>query len=178
MPPAGEFQLTIGAITSHDNEDCAMDACGGCEQFPPENVSICMGADTSPDISWTPGPDGTVAYAIILRDMANDLNHWGVWNIPGEVTSLPAGLASGAPTGELQGAVQKSFSGEVYAGSGACDHVYEFRVYALTETIDDMNLNSVVTALDGGDAPQTFVRVRSVCMDPCNSPHIGTDCTP
>jgi phosphatidylethanolamine-binding protein (PEBP) family uncharacterized protein len=184
MPATGEFTLTIGELDVHDNEACSHDSCGTCETYPADNVSICKGADTSPLITWTAGPEGTVGYAVVLRDMSKDLNHWAIWNIPASVTSLPA--AFGTPSGDFAEAVQKSFSAEQYVGSGACDHVYEFRVYALTETISDTNLGSVVTALSGGDNPQSFVRLRSICSEECrmgpdsaaDAPMFMPNCTP
>jgi Raf kinase inhibitor-like YbhB/YbcL family protein len=171
MPPAGEFSLTIGAYTSHDNADCSHEGCEPCELFTPQNVGVCMGDDESPEISWTAGPEGTLSYAVALTDMslAMPFNHWAIWNIPASVTSLPANLGD-MLSGELDGAVQGSFSGGVYAGPGACEHVYEFRVYAVAEALTETNRDAVLAALDSEEVPQSFVRLRSKCTEGCTNP--------
>jgi len=172
----GVFQLTIGAIDSHDNEDCSNDACATCEPFPPENISVCDNPDNSPAMSWTPGPAETESYAIVLVDTANDLTHWALWNIPATVTSIAASLPGGAPSGDLQGAMQASFSGTAYAGSGACRHVYEFRLYAVAGMVSASSAAAVRTELEASDAPLSFVRLRSDCPDGCTT-NFGGDCT-
>lgn len=64
-----------------------------------------FGDKLSPPLQWTPGPEGTQSYAIIMQD-AGELTflHWALFNIPADVTSVPAGLAAdpaGAGLGEL-----------------------------------------------------------------------------
>lgn len=101
------------------------------DMFPDDNT--CAGANTSPDLTWTAGPAGTMSYAMILLDTSNSLNHWVMWDIPASVTSLPAGLGTEAMPSEPAGAKQKAFQGNGYTGpcpSGS-DHLYEFTVYAL-----------------------------------------------
>lgn len=174
--PAGEFALTLGEVDAVDNADCSETTCEPCPQFPAENTGLGGAANTSPLISWTPGPEGTVSYVVVLVDLSNDLTHWVVWDIPASITSLPAALPAGNLTGELNGAKQSSYSGMKYAGSGACNHVYEFRVYALSEPLAMTNSRDAVRAsAEDSGAPMSFVRVRSDWAEAC-TPHIAPEC--
>src|SRR5271165_1738556 len=82
------------------------------------------GNQTSPAITWTNVPAGTVTFLLHMHDLeasrnhtTDDQLHWIVWNIPGTATSLPEGVPMGA---QLQnGAYQLSASGAVYRGPGA-----------------------------------------------------------
>ena len=115
---SGAMTLTSSVITE-----------GG--MFPEDNT--CNGDDKSPDLTWTPGPNGTMSYAVLLLDTNNSLNHWVIWDIPASVTMLPAGLDTAAMPSMPAGAKQKAFQGDGYMGpcppSG--DHLYRFTVYAL-----------------------------------------------
>jgi Raf kinase inhibitor-like YbhB/YbcL family protein len=103
------------------------------------------GNQTSPAISWTNTPSGTVTFFLHMHDMdvsrnktTDDQLHWIVWNIPASVTELPEGIPMGA---QLQnGAYQLSASGPVYRGPGAPANVprhhYMFELYALDTKLD------------------------------------------
>jgi Raf kinase inhibitor-like YbhB/YbcL family protein len=114
----GGFMLTSSVITE-----------GG--MFPDTNT--CAGADTSPDLTWTAGPSGTLSYAMILFDTQNSLNHWVMWDIPSSVTTLPAMLDTAAMPAMPAGAQQKAIQGNGYYGPcpNGMDHLYKFTVYAL-----------------------------------------------
>jgi len=102
------------------------------------------GNQTSPAITWTNTPAGTVTFLLHLHDAevsrnhtTDDQLHWLVWNIPGTATGLPEGI----PMGQLQnGAYQISASGQVYRGPGAPAngprHHYTFELFALDTTVD------------------------------------------
>src|SRR5271154_7256221 len=82
------------------------------------------GNQTSPAITWTNVPAGTVTFLLHMHDMEGSRNHttddqlhWLVWNIPGTVTSLPEGIPMGAQL--PNGAYQMSASGAGYRGPGA-----------------------------------------------------------
>ncbi len=58
--------------------------------FPDANT--CAGVNTSPAMSWTAGPAGTLSYAVVLTDTFQNAAHWVIWDIPSTVTSLAAAL--------------------------------------------------------------------------------------
>jgi hypothetical protein len=103
------------------------------------------GNQTSPAITWTNIPAGTVTFVLHVHDLESSRNHttddqlhWIVWNIPGNATGLPEGVPMGA---QLEnGAYQLSASGAVYRGPGAPAtgprHHYTFEVFALDTKID------------------------------------------
>jgi len=103
------------------------------------------GDQTSPAITWTNTPPGTMSFLLHMHDMEGSRNrttddqlHWLVWNIPGTATGLPEGIPMGA---QLQnGAYQTSASGQVYRGPGAPAngprHHYTFEVFALDMKVD------------------------------------------
>jgi Raf kinase inhibitor-like YbhB/YbcL family protein len=97
---------------------------------------------TSPQLSWSGAPAGTMSYALIMHDidvavpaasLANDITHWVVWNIPGSTTSIPEG-------GPIpMGANQTSLRGPQYLGpappAGHPYHHYIFQIFALNATL-------------------------------------------
>jgi Raf kinase inhibitor-like YbhB/YbcL family protein len=103
------------------------------------------GSQTSPAITWTNVPAGTVSFVLHLHDMeasrnhtTDDQLHWLVWNIPGTAAGLPEGVPMGA---QLQnGAFQISASGAVFRGPGAAAngprHHYTFELFALDTKVD------------------------------------------
>src|SRR5438270_6532658 len=61
------------------------------------------GNQTSPAISWSNVPAGTVTFLLHMHDLevsrnhtSDDQLHWIVWNIPGTATGLPEGVPMGA----------------------------------------------------------------------------------
>jgi Raf kinase inhibitor-like YbhB/YbcL family protein len=117
-------------------------------------VNTCDGANTSPELSWGPGPEGTLSYAISFVDQSSGFPHWAIWNIPGGTLSLMENLGTTLP----DGAEQVSFNGGPYAGPcpGGPDpgneHTYVFTLYALG--VADFNPNAgdaggVRNALEG-----------------------------
>jgi len=103
------------------------------------------GDATSPAITWTNVPAGTVSFLLHMHDLeaarnhtTDDMLHWLVWNIPGTAAGLPEGIPMGA---QLQnGAYQISASGMVYRGPGAPAagprHHYTFELFALDTKVD------------------------------------------
>jgi Raf kinase inhibitor-like YbhB/YbcL family protein len=103
------------------------------------------GNQTSPALTWTNVPPGTVTLLLHMHDLEfsrnhtlDDQLHWLVWNIPATATGLPEGVPAGA---QLQnGAYQLSASGAVYRGPGAAAngprHHYTFELIALDTKLD------------------------------------------
>ncbi|GAB2528361.1 YbhB/YbcL family Raf kinase inhibitor-like protein [Microbulbifer agarilyticus] len=100
----------------------------------------CNGENLSPQLAWSGVPAGTRSFAVVMQDVdapaAIDAWHWVVFNIPAEVSELPAG--SGDPkAGLVPEAIQSrsSLGDPGYAGAcppkGQSAHRYQIRVYAL-----------------------------------------------
>src|SRR5471032_3421612 len=91
-------------LTSNDLKDG--------EKMPETQVFNGMGysgANLSPHLAWSDAPAGTKSFAITCYDpdapTGSGWWHWGVANIPADVTELPQGAGSGKP-GLPAGAVQ------------------------------------------------------------------------
>jgi Raf kinase inhibitor-like YbhB/YbcL family protein len=57
----------------------------------------------SPPLAWSPGPPGTVAYAITIVDPdAKGFVHWAVVDLPATATSLPEGASGALPAGAVE----------------------------------------------------------------------------
>jgi hypothetical protein len=95
----------------------------------------CAGTNVSPPLAWTPGPAGTLSYAVVFTDKTNGLVHSGIYDIPATVTSLPMSVEKVAmpanPAGSKQVLAYNNMPG--YAGPcpGAMVHTYEFMLYAV-----------------------------------------------
>ncbi len=109
-------------------------AFGEGERIPSDFT--CDGADMSPPIEWSGVPASAQSLAIIADDPdapSGNWTHWLVYDLPPDLTHLPAGIAAGEalPGGALQG--RTDFRKTGYGGpcppSG--EHRYFFRVYAL-----------------------------------------------
>jgi Raf kinase inhibitor-like YbhB/YbcL family protein len=103
------------------------------------------GDETSPGITWTDTPAGTVTFLLSVHDMEGSRNRttddtiqWLVWNIPGAETGIPEGIPKG--TQLRNGAYQISGAGAVYRGPGAPAagprHHYAFELFALDTKVD------------------------------------------
>ena len=124
-----------------------------CDTFPRENTNY--GTNVSPAMTWTGAPASTQSFAVVLQDLTNGMAHWVLWNIPGTVTSLAAGIdrmtaKPAVPAGSQQCSIGSGATGDGYFGPGACGNVYEFVVYAL----------SVPTFSPTSPTNQTMVRTQ------------------
>jgi Raf kinase inhibitor-like YbhB/YbcL family protein len=106
------------------------------------NAFGCTGGNASPPLAWSGAPAGTKSFVLTLydpddRDNPSGWWHWVVYDIPGNVSSLPAGAgaehSAKLPAGAHQG---RSDLGKL-AYHGPCPdqgdkpHRYTFTVYAL-----------------------------------------------
>jgi len=118
------------------------------------------GDNHSPPLQWTAVP-GAKAWALILEDpdapREEPFLHWMLWNIPGDVTSLPENLPKVNRLDRPQGVIQgRNDSGDVgYFGPrppAGGPHRYHFQFFALGEPLrfgPDARLADVVNALKG-----------------------------
>jgi len=102
----------------------------------------CDGEGVSPPLAWANVPEGTRSFALILEDPDAPIGtytHWVLYNIPGELRGLPAGIPPGRklPGGELQGI--NSARKTEYAGPcppQGSTHRYVLTVWALDDSVD------------------------------------------
>jgi Raf kinase inhibitor-like YbhB/YbcL family protein len=122
----------------------------------------------SPEISWSE-VEGAKSYALILEDpdarTVRPFVHWVAWNIPADVTTLPAGLSRPEV---CQGKTSRGSVG--YFGprppEGDPPHHYHFQVFALDKQLDvppGADRDEVLRAMSGhvlaaGELVGTFQR--------------------
>lgn len=143
--------------TSSQGTGGAMDGNGGTGTFTLSSPQLMDGGvfadehtcalagfngSLSPELVWTPGPDGTKSYAITFIDVTlasqeppSDLGyHWVIYDIPANVLSLPEGLTDAGSVGAQQSGAYLGPCPNF--GTSGETHTYEFRIYALdTETL-------------------------------------------
>lgn len=102
----------------------------------------CHGGNMSPALSWSGAPAGTKSYVITLfdgdvKDSPSGWWHWVLYNVPGNVTSLPEGAGSERASLMPKGAVEARTDLGTAAYHGPCPdkgdppHHYLFTIYAL-----------------------------------------------
>jgi Raf kinase inhibitor-like YbhB/YbcL family protein len=91
----------------------------------------CDGADQSPPLDWSEPPAGTKSFALIVDDPdapSRTFRHWGAYDIPAAVRSIPAGQALGTQA-------VNDFGKPGYGGpcppKGHGPHHYRFKLLAL-----------------------------------------------
>lgn len=97
-------------------------------------------------VAWSPGPNSTRSYALIMEDpdamMPKPFVHWVVWNIPAAVNELREGLQEQDvltdPPGLRQGATSRGNVGYLGPRPPAGDpaHTYHIQVFALDTLLE------------------------------------------
>jgi Raf kinase inhibitor-like YbhB/YbcL family protein len=154
------------------------------EEIPVEYTG--NGEDISPPLEWSPGPQGTVCYALILDDPDGPRGswvHWIVWNIRDTRLhqSVPRRPVVETALGPLcQG--ENSFRRLGYNGpcppSGV--HRYFFKVYALDADLDlgpDATKQELLAAMEGhvldqGELMVTYCRSRALTSGQLTGPYL------
>lgn len=147
------------------------------------DVHARSGDETSPPLAWS-GPPGIVSYALVVEDpdapRDEPFVHWLVWNIPGSLHGLPAGLdktvepegTGGATQGLNSGGKPGWFGMAPPAGHGS--HNYHFQLFGLDRRLElapDTPLAELVNVLKGatvakGELVGRFETVGSVTDAP------------
>ena len=117
----------------------------------------CDGADLSPPLSWSAGPEGTKSYALIADDPdapGGTWVHWVIYDIPMYVTSLPEGVQKSKAS--ENGADQGTNDFRKYGYGGPCPpggtHRYYFKVYALDTILGKgpgLTKKQLIAAMEG-----------------------------
>ena len=111
-----------------------------CDFLMPKAFSCGNG---NPELRWEHAPSDTVSFALIMDDPdADNYAHWAIYNLPATATGLAAGISGESvakhtlPDGALELENQHGSIG--YYGSCPPEpHVYQWRLWALRESIDD-----------------------------------------
>ena len=94
-------------------------------------VYTCDGSNQSPQLSWDEPPPGTKSLALIVDDPdapSGTFHHWGAYDIPGAVRSIPRGQTIG--TQATNDAGKRGYMGPC-PPQGHGPHHYHFKLYAL-----------------------------------------------
>ncbi|MEA1963775.1 MAG: YbhB/YbcL family Raf kinase inhibitor-like protein [Candidatus Aerophobetes bacterium] len=102
------------------------------------------GENISPPLSWSSSPEGTKALALIVEDPdapVGVFTHWIIYNVPPNVTELPAGIPKEEELESVGGARQgrNDFGDIGYGGPSPPPgpaHRYIFKLYALKEKLE------------------------------------------
>ncbi|MGC2527259.1 MAG: YbhB/YbcL family Raf kinase inhibitor-like protein [Candidatus Acidiferrum sp.] len=102
--------------------------------------SNCIGGNMSPELKWTKAVQWTKSYAVVTYDVTANFTHWGIYNIPPDVTELPAnaGIATASYPQITDDAGNVGYAGPCpppgIVPNGI--HKYLFTVYALDTKLD------------------------------------------
>lgn len=114
--------------------DVRSSAFGDGDRIPSDFT--CDGADMSPPIEWAGVPAGAQSLAIIAEDpdaLSGSWTHWLVYDLPPDLTQLPAGILEGGILSDAGFQGRTDFGKLGYGGP--CppkgEHRYLFKVYAL-----------------------------------------------
>ena len=112
----------------------------------------CTGRNISPQLRWTNAPAGTKSFAVTVHDpdapTGSGWWHWLIFNIPANVSQLPADAGNAAKNLAPKGSVQSVTDYGKPGFGGACPpvgdkpHRYIFTVYALKVEKLDLNASS------------------------------------
>lgn len=130
------------------------------EQAIPQPYA-CQGENMSPPLAWSAPPAGTASFALIMDDpdavavVGYVYNHWLLFNIPAQSSSLPEDLAAQAslPDGSRHGQNNSNKTG--YSGPcppGTQSHRYVFTLYAVDTVLAleaGASKEELLAALDG-----------------------------
>jgi Raf kinase inhibitor-like YbhB/YbcL family protein len=134
------FPIREGESNHMENASMILssDAIGSSGTLDPRYT--CDIDNSSPELQWQNAPTGTAGFAVIAEDPdapSGLFTHWIIYNIPGSVHHLPAGIPpqESLPNGIRQGI--NSFGKLGYSGPcppvGDPPHRYFFHLLALSQ---------------------------------------------
>ncbi|MES2169600.1 MAG: YbhB/YbcL family Raf kinase inhibitor-like protein [Actinomycetota bacterium] len=112
------------------------------------------GGNRSPALSWHGAPEGTKSFALTVYDpdapTGSGFWHWAVYNIPADVTSLPAGAGTDGTLPQAAVVLPNDMRDREWMGAapppGDGEHRYFFTVSALSDTLQ-LDQDSTPTVL-------------------------------
>jgi Raf kinase inhibitor-like YbhB/YbcL family protein len=117
----------------------------------------CQGRNISPELKWSPLPDGAMSIALICEDPDAPMGtwtHWVIWNIPAKKQELEENIPKieELPDGVRQG----TNSNRQFGYTGPCPpsgtHRYYFRLYALDTMLTlagEVTKDNLLEAMNG-----------------------------
>jgi Raf kinase inhibitor-like YbhB/YbcL family protein len=112
------------------------------------------GQNQSPQLVFNNIPANTASFAVVLTDMSNGLVHCAIYDVPGNLTGLPANVDKVAMPTAVPGAKQTQAYNGSFGYAGPCPsmpHTYQFKVYALSTA----TLSGVASGMTGKDSVVT-----------------------
>jgi hypothetical protein len=141
------FRLRLKSSTFSDGDTLPLSMVDNIVQ---NGVNLCTadgsaGGNESPELSWERAPPRTRTFVVIAFDTTASFTHWGMYNISGKTTGLPAN--AGVPNSAFGQQVLNDFF-DVPGYEGPCPpagvapvaHQYVFTVYALSTRLTLPNL--------------------------------------
>jgi Raf kinase inhibitor-like YbhB/YbcL family protein len=148
--------------------------------IPDMYTTAASGTAVSPHLVWSNVPDGTVSFALILRDpdtalmkKTDEVLHWMIFNIPGTARELPQGVPATAqlPDGSIQLPNQGKKIGYMGMGAAAVGpyHHYTYALYALDTKL---SLGPDATPADVLDAMQGHILMKAILVGRFHLPNL------
>ena len=120
--PRGPANLTVDALAAGKQPSLTVTVSGLGPDKLLDDKYTNKGQALSPPVSWTAGPRGTQSYLLVMQDVIENrgyvFNHWVMYNIPANVTSLPEAIPAGSNVASIPGAVQIEGRDQGYGAPG------------------------------------------------------------
>ncbi len=110
----------------------------------------CDGEGISPSLTWTPGPEGTQAYAITITSMDTDATpHWVVTNIDFSATTSPEGSVPAGGVVAANASGTRTYTAPCPAPGSTTTHVVTvYALDALTPLDDDPDARTMMADIE------------------------------
>lgn len=132
----GGGAFTLSSPAFEGVPECSATNPSVCDVVPEEHVSYMESPNNSPELAWTGAPLGTQSFVVALADLTYAQPMWAIWNIPGDLSGLPANIEKDTATPATPAGAQQSNAtfaeGDGYFGPQSPCNVYQFVVYALS----------------------------------------------